>query len=119
MRVTYVFAMATFLSNISVRDLRRAINLREKIETLQHALASILGAVAGSGSGYATRKISAAGRARIAAAQRARWAKVKGRKGAGGGGRRVMSAAARAKIAAAARKRWARAKASGKRTLAG
>jgi hypothetical protein len=61
------------------------------------------------------RTMSAAGRARIVAAQKARWAKAKGkakgfavpgsRSNIGG---RVMSAAARRKIAAAQRARWAR-----------
>jgi len=59
--------------------------------------------------------MSAAGRARIAAAQKLRWAKQR----KGGKGRRKMSAAGRAKIAAAARKRWAKVKAAGGRTLAG
>ena len=64
--------------------------------------------------------MSAAGRARIVAAQRARWAKRKGKqlsvkpvKKA----KRQMSAAARAKISAAAKKRWAKAKAAGKTRL--
>ena len=54
------------------------------------------------------RHISAAGRARIAAAQRARWAKAKG----GASGRRVreVSRAARKRIAAAQRARWSRIK---------
>jgi hypothetical protein len=67
------------------------------------------------------RKISAAGIARIAAAQRARWAQ----KRKNGGHKlnvvsmpkkRTMSAAARRKIAAAQRARWARVKAGQKKT---
>ena len=62
--------------------------------------------------------MSAAGRARIIAAQKARWAKVKaGKPAPKAKGKRKMSAAARAKIAAAARARWAKAKASGKKAL--
>jgi hypothetical protein len=71
--------------------------------------------------------MSAAGRARIAAAARARWAKVRAAKGQGNapsstslktsGKRRTMSAGAKAKIAAAARARWAKAKAAGKSRL--
>ena len=46
------------------------------VEQLDAALAALTGV---SGKGTGTRsKISAAGRARIAAAQRARWAKVRG-----------------------------------------
>jgi len=63
--------------------------------------------------------MSASARARIAAAQKARWAKYKSNKPAkaGGAGRRKMSAAAKAKIAAAARARWAKAKAAGRKRL--
>ena len=59
--------------------------------------------------------ISAAGRARIAAAQRARWAKTRGQSGGGaasGRKRRHMSAEGRARIAAAARARWAKVRAA-------
>jgi hypothetical protein len=55
-----------------------------------------------------TRRISAEGRARIAAAQRERWAKVK--KAQGATPIRTLSAAARKKIAAAQRARWAKVK---------
>jgi hypothetical protein len=51
------------------------------------------------------RTLSAAGRKRIAAAQRARWAKQKA--GQAQKPKRTMSAAARRKIAAAQRARWA------------
>jgi hypothetical protein len=50
------------------------------------------------------RTISAAGRKRIAAAQRARWAKVKSKVAP----KRTMSASSRRKIAAAQRARWAK-----------
>ena len=61
----------------------------------------------------ATRKkrtISAAGRKRIAAAQRARWAKAKGQKVVSNAARtgRSMSPAARRRIAAAQKARWAK-----------
>ncbi len=61
----------------------------------------------------ATRKkgtISVAGRKRIAAAQRARWAKIKGKKVVSISSRkgRTMSPAARKRIAAAQKARWAK-----------
>jgi hypothetical protein len=59
----------------------------------------------------ATRKkrtISAAGRKRIAAAQRARWAKIKGQKVVSISSRKGMSPAARKRIAAAQKARWAK-----------
>jgi len=71
------------------------------------------------GKGTGTRKLSAAARARIAAAQRARWAKVRANAGAEKKvvpvrGKRTLSAAARKKIAAAQRARWAKVKAQKK-----
>lgn len=56
------------------------------------------------------RKMSAAGRRRIAAAQRARWAKLKARRQPG-------QAAARNRIAAAQRARWAKVKAERKQKM--
>jgi hypothetical protein len=111
--------MASSLSNISVRELKKAVSLRQRIETLEHRLAAILGDASPASSGRGRRKMSASARAKIAAAQRKRWAKQ--RKGAPGPkkGRRKMSAAARARIAASARARWAKVKARGGRTLAG
>jgi hypothetical protein len=59
-----------------------------------------------SGSNHRKRTISAAGRKRIAAAQRARWAKQKQAQKP----KRTMSATARRRIAAAQRARWAKVK---------
>jgi len=83
-------------------------------------LRGIAAALAAFGHTYAegtgTRKLSAAARARIAAAQRARWAKFRGTaKAVPVRGKRKLSAAARKKIAAAQKARWARVKA-GKKT---
>lgn len=110
------------LITLSAKQLRHAANLQEKIAALQNELSRYLGAPAVSTDGAPKRKfrMSAAGRARIIAAQKARWAKAKaGKKAAkpAKAGRRKMSAAAKAKIAAAARARWAKAKASGKKSL--
>ena len=72
------------------------------------------------------RTMSPAARARIAAAQKARWAKQKSGKteapkaasnGTSVKPKRKISAAGRKAIAEAARKRWAAAKAAGKRSL--
>jgi hypothetical protein len=68
------------------------------------------------GKGTGTRKLSSSARARIAAAQRKRWAKVRETaKVVPIRGKRTLSAGARRKIAAAQRARWARVKA-GKKT---
>jgi hypothetical protein len=62
--------------------------------------------------------MSAAGRAKIAAAQRARWAKQRGSQPANPAkARRMMSAAAKKRLAQLAKARWAKAKAAGKARL--
>ena len=99
------------LINLTPSQLRHAADLKEKIEALQQQLSQLQGdSVAAAPARRARRKISAAGIARIRAAQKLRWAKAKGTAGAGKPGKRgprKMSAAARAKIAAAQKKRWA------------
>ena len=113
--------MSNQLLSLSTAQLRHAADLQEKIEALNEELASILGASAPAPVKAPAKKggMSAAGRAKIAAAQKARWAKVKSVKPAAklAVKRRGMSAAARAKIAAAAKARWAKAKAAGKKSL--
>jgi hypothetical protein len=97
--------------------------LKKEQVRLTKELRGITAALAAFGHTYAkgtgTRKLSSAGRARIAAAQRARWAKA--RTSSAGSTqvvpirkKRILSAAARKKIAAAQRARWAKVKASKK-----
>jgi hypothetical protein len=109
------------IANLSVKQLRRAANIKGKIQSLENKLNHILGSPEKAVAAVAPRKkrkMSAAGRAKIAAAQKARWAKAKGRKAKQAQPkRRKMSAAGRARISAAAKARWAKAKAAGKRTL--
>jgi len=103
--------------DVSIDQLRRALHIKEQIDSLQSHLTSLLsGAIQNPQSkiqnGTGRRTMSASARARIAAAQRARWAKLKGRSSSIQNGahrrRNKMSAAGRAAIAAAARARWAR-----------
>lgn len=124
--VNYSLWIMINLSTIPVKQLKRAVAIRERIEKLQIKLADVL-AETGEISVptiSGRRKMSAAGRARISAAQKARWAKEKGlvnseaASAPAPAGRRKMSAAARAKIAAAARARWAKAKAANRNSLA-
>jgi hypothetical protein len=89
---------------------------RDRFDQAISALESPNGTSRKNAAGRLGRRISAAGRARIAAAARARWAKVKGEssgatKSPTSRGKRTMSASARRKIAAAQRKRWAKVKA--------
>jgi len=86
--------------------------LKKEHDRLTREIKGVAAALAAFGAAYGKRagargKMSAAGRARIAAAQRARWAKIRGTVPK----RRTMSAEARRKIAAAQRARWAKAKA--------
>jgi hypothetical protein len=118
--------MNTLLENISSRLLHKAATIQGHIEELKEKLRQVLeqkeitmtvSAVAETGR----RHMSLAARRRIAAAQRARWAKQ--RNGAAGAAastkprRGGMSAAGRARLAEAARRRWAKAKAAGKNAL--
>lgn len=121
--------MATILE-LSSSQLKRAADLKDQIEVLNAELAQLLGASAApmaTPAPAAPKKrgpkkggMSAEGRARIAAAQKARWAKVKGQKLAVSAKpelpakKRKMSAAGRAAIIAAQKARWAKVKASKK-----
>jgi hypothetical protein len=106
------------ITDLSADQLRRLAGIKRKIETLQNRLTHILGIDGGAAAPRQRRRMSAAGRARIAAVQRARWAKIKGKSLAPTRKRRYrMSAAGRARIAAAARARWKKAKAVGRNRL--
>jgi hypothetical protein len=103
-----------------VQQLRKERDQAAKmLQSLDAALAALSGGVRGKVRG--TRHISAAGRARIAAAQRARWARVRGNAGqrqkvVSMPKKKTMSAAGRRRIAAAQRARWARVKAGEKKS---
>jgi hypothetical protein len=111
------------ITRLTAEQLRHAADIVEKIGSLEAQLLKYVGGGSSSSPAVAPRKkskMSAAGRARIIAAQKARWAKVKaGKKGVkpAKAKKRTMSAAARARIAAVARARWARVKAAGKKAL--
>ena len=111
----------TNLFHLSASQLRSAARIKDKIADLGKELASVLGISASvSTPAKKPKKMSAAARAKISAAAKARWAKVRGVKPAvktAAKKKRTMSAAGRAKIAAAAKARWATAKAAGKTSL--
>ena len=94
----------TNLSGIMKQLSKERDRLHQQLSGLNAALEAFAGVHRGNKGIKPRRKISAAGRARIAAAQRARWAKAKG---VAVPKRRMMSASARRKIAAAQRARWA------------
>lgn len=97
--------------------------LKKEQDRMTRELRGIGAALAAFGKSYgrgrATRRLSVSVRARIAAAQRARWAKVRAKAGKSDKivpirSKRTLSASARRKIAAAQRARWARVKAGKK-----
>jgi hypothetical protein len=71
---------------LSSKQLQRAARIKAKIETLQSELSRLLGGGPAGNSNAPKadkpkkRSMSAAARAKIGAAQKARWAKVKARK---------------------------------------
>jgi hypothetical protein len=130
--------------NVTPKQLRQAANIQEKIQSLQKELNQILGATVESAPSEAPkkRKMSAAGRKAMAAAAKARWAKIKGtapkrklsakaianiragvaRRMAAKGkavqkSKRKLTAAGRAALSAAAKARWAKVKKAGKSKL--
>jgi hypothetical protein len=120
------------IANLSAPQLRQAADLKEKIAALENELSQLLGStakvIAAPVVGKAPKKkggMSAAGKAKVAAAQKARWAKINAAKQAPAAKPSVpvakaavaakpakkkftMSAAAKAKISAASKARWAK-----------
>src|SRR5689334_6057789 len=112
--------MNSSFNSLSARDLRRAAEIKEKIDSLQNELVEILASdsVTSNRRTGRRRKMTAAARARIAAGARARWAKVReGRSLAVKKPKMKRSVTVRARLAAIARERWRKAKAAGKTTL--
>jgi hypothetical protein len=99
------------LLTLTSAQLKHAASLKDQIAKLEKKLTAILGSPA-SQAAPARKGMSAAARAKIAAAQKARWAKVK--KSSPPKKKSGMSAAGRARIAAAQKARWAKVKAAGK-----
>jgi hypothetical protein len=75
--------VSSSITNLSAQQLRRAADIKDKIQSLEIELEQILGSATKPVAPAAPkkrRKMSAAGRARISAAAKARWAKVKAAK---------------------------------------
>ena len=113
------------LINLTAQQLRKAADLKDKIVALEKQLAEITGTEAAPVQAKTAkkRKMSAAGRAAVSAAQKARWSKINAAKGKPdvkpvvakpAKKKFVMSAAAKAKISAAAKARWAKVRAEKK-----
>ena len=104
------------ITELSPSQFRQAANLKERIEGLQKELSAIMGGeipIPKNSKPAKRGKMSAAGKAKIAAAQKLRWAKVRAAEGKSAAPKPAkkkftMSAAAKAKISAAAKLRWAK-----------
>ena len=132
------------ISQLSAAQLHRAAEVQTKIEALEVELGKVLGgtpspvaaarvvtaraaAAAPVKAARTKGKLTAAGRAKIIAASKAYWARVRaGAKAtvakpiaakAPAQKKRTISAAGRARLAAIAKARWAKVKASGKSKL--
>src|SRR6476469_7080824 len=81
--------------------------LEERIAEIRRELVGGGGHSVEAGDGRLRRGMSADGRARVAAAQRKRWAALKTTSATPVRAKRKMSAAGRKRIIAATRKRWA------------
>ncbi len=110
--------------NLTAKQLRQAADLQDRIQSLQAQLGQLLGGgaaprVAVSSAAPKKRKISAAGRAAISAAAKARWARQRAAAPVRSAAKpkRQMSAEARAKLSAMAKARWRKAKAAGRKAL--
>jgi len=116
-----VFETIMNITNLSAKELRHAADLQEKIASLGTELAHLLGGDSSTGRpGRGGWKMSASARAKIAAAQRARWAKhhravTSGK--ATAKPKRKISAAGRRRLSRLARARWAKVKAAGRKRL--
>jgi hypothetical protein len=97
--------------------------LKKEHDRLTKQIRGVSAALAAFGAAYGKQnggrgRMSAAGRERIAEAQRQRWAKLKGKSGKPNvvamPKKRTLSVAARKKIAAAQRLRWAKVKKAAK-----
>ena len=105
---------------LSLEQLKQAIAIREQIEVLETKLSDLLGGASQVEVAPRPKKgMSAFGRARVAAAQKARWAKKKQASMAAPGQpkkkTKTMSPEARARIGYAQKARWAKLKAAKKK----
>jgi len=112
------------LMKLSLAQLKQAIAIREQIEALEAKLSNLLGTTPVEVAPRKKKGMSAAGRARIAAAQKARWTKKKQtsmpatvaatpvppKKKT-----KTMSPEARARIGLAQKARWAKIRAAKKK----
>jgi hypothetical protein len=114
------FNNPTMITSLSVQQLRQAASIKEQIEKLNKELGAILGSTGISATTKPAKPVkkggmSAAARAKISAAAKARWAKIRAAKpvvkAAVKPAKKKISAAGIARIIAAQKTRWAAIKA--------
>lgn len=112
------------ITELSIAQLKKVISLKELLAKLEAELAALIGS-AKAEPAPKKKGMSAAGRKAVAAAQRARWAKIKAAKAtpttkstapkpATTKAKKKISAAGIARIKAAQKARWAKIKAAKK-----
>src|SRR5207237_10235934 len=102
------FALSKTAMDLSTRNLEQALSIRRQIDALERRFRGLVGGAGGGGATVGSRsggrrRMSAAARAKIAAAARARWARVRARGGAKGGAKK--SGRRKGGITAAGRRR--------------
>jgi hypothetical protein len=108
--------------DLTANQIKRAAGIKERIEKLNKELGSLFGVPAKSGAAPAKRRtISASTKRKLAAAQKARWARLRQAKAATGSiaeaskiKKKTVSRATRAKLRAKLKAYWA-AKRAGKK----
>ena len=121
------------LSNLSLEQLKRAVDVKQRIEALEQELNALLlpspaAKIARTSTAPAVRRSDGAGRGKVpwGAAKRAKMAAIKrawwARRRRAAGNKpiklnRKLTPAAHANLSRAARERWARAKAAGRNRL--
>lgn len=116
--------MTPYLSNISLDQLKRAVQIKEQIVQLQTELSNVLGAGVSAPQPKPSSGMSPAAKSKISAAAKARWAKIKAGKQPSAStpksaaqNRKPMSAAQKGRLAAMMKARWAKVRAAGKKRL--
>jgi hypothetical protein len=109
------------INELSINQLKRAAAIKEQIEELNKELGIIFGASADGAAATKKRTMSASAKRKIAAAQKARWAKLRGGDSATRSAKRatkakkkIFTSGTRAKLSARLKAYWA-AKKAGKK----
>ena len=102
--------------DISLEQLEEALVLRRKIDLLEKRFGALIGTISPSSAIQRSRhKMSAATRAKIAAAQRARWARTKGTISKPAKKKGGLTPAGRRRLSQLMKARWAETRRAGRK----